>query len=54
MTITTILVLNLISLLNTCSKILERAVHKQLIDHLETNNLLQKRSSVIEKTGQLK
>ena len=31
-----------ISVLNTCSKILERAVHKQLIDHLETNNLLSK------------
>ena len=29
-----------ISVLNTCSKILERAVHKQLIDHLETNDLL--------------
>ena len=28
-----------ISLLNTCSEIPERAVHKQLIDHLETNNL---------------
>ena len=28
-----------ISLLNTCSEILERAVHKQLIDHLETNYL---------------
>ena len=28
-----------ISVLNTCSKILERAVHKQLIDHLETNDL---------------
>ena len=31
-----------ISVLNTCSKILERAVHKQLIDHLETNDLLSK------------
>ena len=31
-----------ISLLYTCSKIHERAVHKQLIDHLETNNLLSK------------
>ena len=31
-----------ISVLNTCSKILKRAVHKQLIDHLETNNLLSK------------
>ena len=28
-----------ISVLNTCSKILERAVHKQLIDHLEMNDL---------------
>ena len=28
-----------ISVLNTCSKILEKAVHKQLIDHLETNDL---------------
>ena len=31
-----------ISVRNTCSKILERAVHKQLIDHLETNDLLSK------------
>ena len=31
-----------ISVLNTCSKILERAVHKQLIDYLETNDLLSK------------
>ena len=31
-----------ISVLNTCSKILERAVHKQLIDHFETNDLLSK------------
>ena len=31
-----------ISVLNTCSKILERAVHKQLIDHLETNDFLSK------------
>ena len=31
-----------ISVLNTCSKIIERAVHKQLIDHLETNDLLSK------------
>ena len=31
-----------ISVLNTSSKILERAVHKQLIDHLETNDLLSK------------
>ena len=31
-----------ISLLNTCSKIFERAVHKQLIDHLETNDILSK------------
>ena len=28
--------------LYTCSKILERAVHKQIIDHLETNDLLSK------------
>ena len=31
-----------ISVLNTCSKILERAVHKQLIDHLESKDLLSK------------
>ena len=31
-----------ISVLNTCSKILERAVHKQLIDYLETNDLFSK------------
>ena len=31
-----------ISLLNTCSEIFERAVHEQLIDHLETNELLSK------------
>ena len=30
------------SVLNTCSRIRERAVHKQLIDHLETNDLLSK------------
>ena len=29
-----------ISVLNTCSKILERAVHKQLIDHLKTDDRL--------------
>ena len=29
-----------IPVINTCSKMLERAVHKQLIDHLETNDLL--------------
>ena len=28
-----------ISVLTTCSKILERAVHKQLIEHLESNDL---------------
>ena len=39
-----------ISVLNTCSKTLERAVNKQLIDHLETNDFFQKRSSVIQKT----
>ena len=31
-----------IAVLNTCSKIFERAAHKQLIDHLETNDLLSK------------
>ena len=31
-----------ISVLITCSKILKSTVHKQLIDHLETNNLLSK------------
>ena len=31
-----------ISVLNTCSKILERTIHKQLIDYLKTNNLLSK------------
>ena len=31
-----------ISVLNICSKILERAVHKQLTDHLEINDLLSK------------
>ena len=31
-----------ISVLNTSSKILERAFHKQLIDHVETNDLLSK------------
>ena len=31
-----------ISVLNASSEILERAVHKQLIDHLETNDLLSK------------
>ena len=31
-----------ISVLNTCSKILKRAVHKQLIVHLEINDLLSK------------
>ena len=31
-----------ISVLSTCSKILERAVYKQLIDHLETNDRLSK------------
>ena len=31
-----------ISVLNICSKILERAVHKQLTDHPEINDLLSK------------
>ena len=31
-----------ISVLNTCSKILARAVHKQLIDNAESGNLLSK------------
>ena len=30
------------SILNTCSKMLERAVHKQLTDHPESNDLLSK------------
>ena len=31
-----------ISVLNACSKIIERAVHTQLIEHLENNKILSK------------
>ena len=39
--------------LSVCSKILEKAVHKKLIDHLEINKLLSKMQfGYRKKTGQ--